>query len=473
MKHLKKALVLVLALAVMLAMSTTVFAAPDMTTYRSSVTATNIDNGNVLKLYKLADAVIGDNNVISYNWDSQLPAEYDSEEEINAANVQTLADKLGAIYGGTDADYTSDAAAGNTVTIANVDPGWYFAIVSGTANTGVVYKNMLINTTPTVKGGNWQKTDVSVEVKKTTETITKGVGGNPDHNAEVDTTDGYSVGDKVPYEIKTNIPNYPADSKVATFVITDSPTSLTDDYANAVVTVAGDDETGTAKGSISGKFTVAQAGDGFTITFDKDYILAHPGAAVTVNYEATIKDDAVIAADGKTAENTAKIKFNPNPHEDETVEPSDKTEDYTYGVNVYKYENGDKAKKLTGAKFILYKADGTTQAGAEKAVDANGYVSWNGLEAGTYKLVETQAPSGYKLDSTPKEVVISKDTAKGDDRVTNATETNFIQVDVPNTPGTSLPSTGGIGTTLFYIIGGILVVGAAVLLIARRRLRAK
>ena len=115
-------------------------------------------------------------------------------------------------------------------------------------------------------------------------------------------------------------------------------------------------------------------------------------------------------------------------------------------------------------------ANTATIVGAEAITDAKGYVSWEGLKAGTYYVIETGAPAGYRLDTTPHEVVLSKTAATLDNPMTDAKDEEYYnKVEVPNTPGASLPSTGGIGTTIFYVAGLIMVVGAATILIARRK----
>ena len=97
--------------------------------------------------------------------------------------------------------------------------------------------------------------------------------------------------------------------------------------------------------------------------------------------------------------------------------------------------------------------------------DAQGKANFDGLEDGTYELVEVEAPKGYNLLTSPVEVVIDG---------ADATETDLspltVTTPVENNSGTQLPSTGGIGTTIFYVVGTILVIGAGVVLITRRRM---
>ena len=153
-------------------------------------------------------------------------------------------------------------------------------------------------------------------------------------------------------------------------------------------------------------------------------------------------------------------------------------------------------KALAGAEFILYKgseenrvyaqvAEGkltgwtTTKTEAAKLVSGDdGKIAVEGLDADTYYLEETKAPGGYNKLAGPVKVEISHKVTDEGAHMTNTLkqgETDAVeveQVEIENKSGFELPSTGGIGTTIFYVLGSILVIGAVVLLIAKKRMSA-
>ena len=208
---------------------------------------------------------------------------------------------------------------------------------------------------------------------------------------------------------------------------------------------------------------------------------------IVISYTATLNENAVIAEEGNP--NTSKVSYGDSSNTKYT--PDSRTKTYTWDVDVFKYTmNGENETALAGATFTLSKnADGsnpialvsegnnvyrvakTDETGTvtEITTDTTGKFTIKGLDADTYYLTETAAPAGYNKLAGPVTIVI------GENGVVNGTTEapqGVDEVKVLNQSGTELPSTGGIGTTIFYVLGGVLAVGAVALLIAKRRTRA-
>ena len=205
---------------------------------------------------------------------------------------------------------------------------------------------------------------------------------------------------------------------------------------------------------------------------------------IVISYTATLNENAVIAGEGNP--NTSKVSYGDSSNTKYT--PDSQTKTYTWDVDVFKYTmNGETETALAGATFTLSKntdgsnpitliskgnnvyrvaKTGETGTVTEITTDTTGKFTIAGLDADTYYLTETAAPAGYNKLAGPVTVVI------GENGVVNATteaSQGVDEVKVLNQTGTELPSTGGIGTTIFYVVGGVLVVGAVALLIVRRR----
>lgn len=259
-----------------------------------------------------------------------------------------------------------------------------------------------------------------------------------------------------------------------------------------------------------------------TIPEESEYII--------VAYTATLNENAEIGLDGNP--NAVYLEFSNNPYdEEETNEtPKDTVIVFTYELDTTKVDGGsadpENPTKLPGAQFVLLNSDGNrvakidennkfdgwvdlpTGTGEGGAITYEDWTTYNttnpviltsdddglfkviGLDDGTYKLREIQAPDGFNLLPNDVEVVITADTNNGQDWSGTAAEaltdlnvtanketgngqasTGIAAITIANNKGATLPETGGMGTTVFYVLGGILAVGAGVLLVARRRMR--
>lgn len=202
---------------------------------------------------------------------------------------------------------------------------------------------------------------------------------------------------------------------------------------------------------------------------------------IYVEYSAKVKDNALI---NEAMKNTTHLTYGDNNLK--TNESETKT--YTYSIPVFKYTGTN--TPLAGAKFILSKNQNVddsnvikftqdddiyTYAANQTSEDAtkilvsqnNGYIKIQGLEAGTYYLKETEAPQGYNKISDPIEIKIGTND-DGTQKITVKNET-VNEVRVKNNTGSLLPSTGGMGTTLIYVVGSILVLASAIVLFSKKK----
>ena len=298
----------------------------------------------------------------------------------------------------------------------------------------------------------------------------------------------YDIGDKVPFQLKGTVAADYDKYTVYKFVFHDTESAgLTFDKDSVVVKV---DNT-----VIDSGYTVVTEGlnDGctFEIQFTdlKTIDSVEAGSVITVDYKSTLNENAVIGSTGNT--NKMKLEYSNNPNDKQGGTTGNTPEDtvvvFSYKTIINKVD-GD-SKSLTGAAFKLEKlikgadeAADTWTLVKKYTVDADNPAStfeFTGLDDGTYKLTETVTPAGYNtIDPISFEITASDNGTvitglDGDNNtITFAKnlEAGSLSANVVNKAGSILPSTGGMGTTLLYIIGAILVVGAGVLLVARRRM---
>lgn len=269
----------------------------------------------------------------------------------------------------------------------------------------------------------------------------------------------------------------------------------------------------TIGGTTYTNFTVAQDGQSFTITFN-DFInqKANAGKDIVITYSAKINEKA-LNRDDET--NTVHLEYSNNPYDGSSTgtTPDEVVYVYDFDIVIDKY-TGDEADgtRLAGAMFVLKNAEGkyyhwnavtkavewvsvdaepdTLNKSAEEikaaweqlgvtvaTTDASGAARFSGLDVGSYSLKEIAAPAGYNL--LKEEVTVTITASYNEDgtlKESSAASTDngqYFQTEkIQNNAGTELPSTGGTGTTIFYILGSLLVVVAGVLLVTRKRMNA-
>lgn len=300
-----------------------------------------------------------------------------------------------------------------------------------------------------------------------------------------------SIGDTVNF--KTTITTQPG---AQNYVLHDKMTEgLTFDENSVNVSLHkkanGDEKTLTKTTDYSVETTDLESTDPkctFHINFTKELCdRLEANDTITVAYSATLNDKAVIGSTGNV--NETKLNYGDSK---ETTES--KTHTFTYDIPVFKYTMKNNVKtELEHAKFTLsLNEDGANPIKFKESNEKNKYIkdktgaitevespqdgkfTFEGLGAGTYYLTETKQPDGYNKLAKPVKVEIDiNGTIKVDGKSTLGTEETKRLVEVENKTGTVLPSTGGMGTTMIYLIGGALVLGSGVVLATKRRVKNK
>lgn len=297
----------------------------------------------------------------------------------------------------------------------------------------------------------------------------------------------YDIGDDVPFQLTGTVTSKYNDYKAYKFVFHDKESEgLTFNADSVKVYVDGK--------QITSEFEVKTATD-HKDTFDvvfadlKQIKEVKAGSKITVEYTSRLNEKAVIGSAGNP--NTMHLEYSNNPNDDQGGEtgktPDDTVIVFTYKTIINKVDPSGAA--LKGAEFKLVKVmkDGTEKEIAVVKNEAGTTFTFNGLDDGDYILRETTTPDGYnsisdiKFTITADHDVLSDDPAltnlngnekSGEIKLTPVKEAGSLTSDIVNQKGSELPETGGMGTTAMYLVGGVLVAGAVLLLITKRRMNA-
>ena len=480
-------------------------------------------SGNVLSNVNWGNGVNADNLLTALKADGDIGTQFaDCKTAADVANVlvdfnSTNVDKFAEIVSGklNVVAGTADTPTNAKYEISGLSAGYYFvkdanAVTGEDASTKFILE--LVQDTEVTP-----KSDVPTVEKKVQENSKyKSNGG---YGAGYNDVADWNIGDDVPFKLIGTLPKADVydDYDTYKYVFHDTlSTGLTlDENSIKVYYAASKDAEGNNRTEIaSTKYTVTVPGTeesntcSFEIKFDNLKSVDGVTASdfIIVEYTATLNENAEIGLDGNP--NEVFLEFSNNPNADGEGEtgttPKDKVIVFTYELDVTKVDGAD-ATKLPNAEFKLYdksnkwvtvdengkvtgwvdnEADGSTLKS-----DTNGLFKVIGLDDGEYYLKETKAPDGYNKLQSPIKIVITATTTNGQKwsgdadealtaltiKVDNGTEksgdisTGKVSTEVQNNQGATLPETGGIGTRIFYAVGAVLMIGAAVLLITRKR----
>ena len=463
MKKIKKVLALLVAMVMVMGMTMTTMAAPAGTIKVNTPEGVNVKYAQIVEEdresvygWKFVDSVkndfvkafLNENVIEAGDADKVIAALIDEGklEKITNKNIENSLTTDNAAY--SRALEAVRVAATNPAKNGEFTPGAIGLYLITAEKEGYTFVPMAAYVGTEFNG-------LEVEAKGSEDQIKKEVG-----------EDGQSVskGDLVSYTVTVEYPYYPANATSRKFIVKDTLTNATFEEATMDLHVKVDD-----KELSTEKYTASVNEDKTTLTIDfgKTYDANLAGKTVTITYKATVGD--------VTSENHLK---NTVTSETEKGFTTDEIESDTVKVKVIKEDEKDTNIKLQDAEFTLYVADvkGTeeiTYSGEKikvnvvgtKVTNVKGEAIFDGLDAQkTYYVKETKAPEGYSLNET----VYKLEGAT----LVEPTEydfTDFTDIHVPDTKLSSLPSTGGIGTTIFTIGGCVIMIAAAGLFFASRK----
>ena len=476
MKHARKLTSLLLALVMVFALAVTVAADGTTEPAKGSITVDNPIEGQNYTAYKIFDVVYdGAKKNYSYTIEHASPW-FDTVNGYTAGLTLTpVADTTSDTYVVTTTGDFSPAAFADALKKALDNNPTAFAgkelTKSGTPVKATVTVDEL---------GYYFVTSTNGALCNLTTTnphITIHDKNDMPFKKEVDKTN-VDVGQTVTFKITGKVPDYTG-FNTYTYLITDTMTDGLTFKDDVKVMVGSEDKTN----DCTITYDATNAPQTFTVSIpvlEKKYDF---GAEIVVTYTATVNKKAIAAI----STNKAKLTYSNDPTTGETKDSqTEEQKVYTSKIVIDKFETGkQETVKLPGAEFVLYKKvpgasgevtkyykqDDTTKAvtwvntiaeATTVTTGDDGAAFFEGLADGTYYLVETKAPAGYNQLTEAKDVTVTGS-------ITDTTKLS-VTAEVANNTGTVLPSTGGMGTTIFYVLGFVLVVGAGVLLVTKKRM---
>lgn len=501
MKHARKLTSLLLALVMVFALAVTAFAQDETVTGGTgSITISNAAKGETYTIYKLFDATVNaDGSSIAYT--GEIPESLktyfnaDINGYISATDAAKSEENMSEGLKTALKTWTETA----TVTAKATSDG------SALNFKGLAYGYYVVTTTQ----GNQV---ISVDSTMPDVTIVDKNSSTPSDLSKTATATGtdksFSIGDTVTYTVRFKTSNYYGAGKdakeILSYTIEDTLPDFLSDVKVTSIIVDNDGDSTTPKDQAD---VTAQFADKKIVIdwYDEanNKFLYNNGATVTITYTAVVTDKATIDGAG----NTNKVTVTWTTKGDEPPVPGKLEQEetiFTYAIALKKVNNKGKALDKAVFEFPFYvksTADangaytyaGTAEGdGLTKQITTpdSGVIVVKGVKSGTYEIKEVTAPAGYNKLTAPVtvEAVKTSQTSthttvyldKDGNKVNESAKVIEVNVDIDtiaatavvvvNKAGTELPSTGGMGTTIFYVLGAVLVVGAGVLLVTKKRM---
>lgn len=520
MKHAKKLTSLVLVLLMVMAMSVTAFAANSDETSKGKITIENTIKDTKYSIYRIfylesfTDDTPNDHTDGSYSykvsnkWQGFFTAPEEGVEPTNGRKYVNV-DANGYVTwkdNANVADFAKAALAYATAAETNIAPD--AAQNAAADNTPVVFSDLILgyylvdSSVGTVCALDTTNPEATIIEKNTNPSLVKEVKEGDSWGSKSDANIGDRVDFRATITVHGTAKDYVMHDKMddgLTFGIVERV-----ELNGALVTRDGNyDILGITNGANTGVTHTDKDGNTSTDTFDVVFTgnfceKLKSGDKIVVYYYANLTDKAVVK---EPENNNAHLEYKDNNDETHNTEDSN-TKTYTWELPVLKYANGNTSQPLAGADFALFKTENVADDGTKtytdavnfKALDNNTYqyaaagavtristdatgrFKLQGLDAGTYYLKELKAPTGYnKLNTVVKVTIDHNGYLNAVDNNGNGTidaGEYESEIGVNNLSGSELPSTGGMGTAIFYIVGGVLLFGAVVLLVTKKRMSA-
>lgn len=490
MKLFKKlaSFILAFAMVMAIAMPSVVMAADD-----GSITITGANAGHTFEAYQIFTGKLSGNTLSDIEWGSgvndegktKLGSAKDNAEKLKIeTDAKDFAYKVAKYLGTLAGESTPD---GENYKIENLAPGYYLVKDNDrTVPEAETYTKFILKVVGTAEVK--VKSEVPTSQKKVKDTNDT-TGATTDWQDSAD----YDIGDQVPFQLTGTVAKDFSDYKGAYKLVFHDKESvgLTFNQNSVVVKVDGNKiETG-----YTVKTTGLEDGCSFEVVFDdlKQIGSVHNGSVITVEYTSELNTKAEIGSAGNPNEMRMEFSNNPNVEQNGTTThtPWDKVIVFTYKTVINKVDPYSNA--LTGAEFKLKKKVGDGDNWVEKAVVKNNdgtTFTFEGLDDGVYRLEETKTPEGYNtmnpnpLEFTisathdvtgdnPQLLTLSGNAKTGDVTFVDNLVDGSLTTNIVNKSGSSLPETGGMGTTVLYAAGTLMILAAAAFLVMKKKADSK